>query len=312
MRKKLYLFLSIAMGICLMGAVPAFADEAGTDAANEAQMDLPSVPMGEEVPDFSYTTIDGETFTLSEVLKEKQAALVNFFKVDCTFCIEEFPVFEKLSQKYSEKLGIIALDSLPGDTEEDVKELREEENVKIPLAMETDRKLSEFIPYEGYPCTVIIDRFGKLVFYQDYDFKDDKTLEEVLSAILADDYKGGYSVANQYNNELLKMLEANLGPASKQDAAEKGYIVEVVDQDGNGVPGVAVNFCSDNQGKCMMNFTDDKGAIIFRDLPEESYHVQVLAVPEGYSYEDPLEAHTTEQYNELRSGGGVTLVIHKD
>ena len=61
--------------------------------------------------------------------------------------------------------------------------------------------------------------------------------------------------------------------------ADDGYQVQVLDQDGYPVQGVAVQFCSDVQ--CMMAKTDENGIAVF-DAPAGSYTIHLLKVPTGY------------------------------
>ncbi len=56
---------------------------------------------------------------------------------------------------------------------------------------------------------------------------------------------------------------------------QKAYVIHVVDQDGNPVEEVTVNFCTDTA--CT---------------PEE------VDVPEGYSYDESFDMYTTAEYGE--------------
>ena len=55
--------------------------------------------LGSVMHDFTVTTIDGETFTLSEVLKEKKAVLLNFWYTECSWCVTEFPLMQKAYER---------------------------------------------------------------------------------------------------------------------------------------------------------------------------------------------------------------------
>ena len=82
------------------------------------------------------------------------------------------------------------------------------------------------------------------------------------------------------------------GPAGETATAEAGtegvYTVTVVDQDGTPVPGVYVNFCTDET--CQPVQSDENGVITFTGEPD-AYHLQILTVPEGYGFEADFEAY---------------------
>ncbi len=75
---------------------------------------------------------------------------------------------------------------------------------------------------------------------------------------------------------------------------QKAYVIHVVDQDGNPVEEVTVNFCTDTA--CTPEETDEAGMIAFEGEPRE-YHVQIVDVPEGYSYDESFDMYTTLAQN---------------
>lgn len=70
------------------------------------------------------------------------------------------------------------------------------------------------------------------------------------------------------------------------DDGKKTYTVTILDQDGNPVAGVSVQFCDENNTCQLPVKTNDQG-IVSKRLPEMVYHV-TLTLPEGYSC-DTLE-----------------------
>ena len=79
-----------------------------------------------------------------------------------------------------------------------------------------------------------------------------------------------------------------------QDAPQ-AYVVRVVDQYGDPVPGVFVNFCTDTT--CTVARGDDTGAIVFEGEPQV-YHVQMLKAPQGYSFDAGFDFYTGSGYGE--------------
>ena len=84
-RAPLMLLLTLVLSLCLTAAGSA-----------ETQQDL----IGTQMPDFTVTAIDGETYTFSEVLLEKELVLINIFATWCPPCAMEFPAMEEAYQQY--------------------------------------------------------------------------------------------------------------------------------------------------------------------------------------------------------------------
>lgn len=80
------------------------------------------------------------------------------------------------------------------------------------------------------------------------------------------------------------------------------YRVITVDESGDPVKGVTIQFCSDTL--CLMGETGDDGIAVFEDQEEGAYTAHVYAVPEGYA-EDEKEYDMPETY------GDITITIGK-
>ncbi len=94
----------------------------------------------------------------------------------------------------------------------------------------------------------------------------------------------------------------NGGDAAGEDAPQ-AYILHVVDQYGEPVPGLRANFCTD--AACAMTVSDEDGTIVFTGEPDV-YHVQLLRAPEGYSFDSGFELYIGREYGQWR------LCIRKD
>lgn len=106
----------------------------------------------------------------------------------------------------------------------------------------------------------------------------------------------GYEVGWRY-------AEGETLAAMVAEGGEVTYTVRVVDQDGNPVPGVYVNFCTDEL--CELTQSDDGGVIAFTGAPY-AYHLQILKVPEDYAFDDTAEVYTEP------NGGEMTLEVVRE
>ena len=111
--------------------------------------------------------------------------------------------------------------------------------------------------------------------------RDEKVIDAYVQYLNAGDQHARW----EYAEETAEL------PADGQNA----YVIHVVDQDGNPVEEVTVNFCTDMT--CTPQETDEAGMISFEGEPYE-YHVQIVDVPEGYSYDENFDMYTTAEYGE--------------
>ncbi|MBR5960709.1 MAG: redoxin domain-containing protein [Clostridia bacterium] len=386
--------------------------------------------LGQPFMDFTATDTEGNTFSLSEALKDHEAVLVNIWATWCGPCQAEFPDLEKAYQEYKDKVAFIALSYDENDTVEMIEEFRKNYSLTLPMGRDEGSALYNYVAQYGVPTTVVIDRFGNTGFMRLGAFSSADDIGNVLDRFLGDDYKetktvygipkkaatraypvssgravyvdndnmkmanfhiegidepivayvveddvahmrfeidetddaldmiyyddaiqdrvdfkdildpergafvyeqkikgpeGENFVLNLVNNvggnstcdpiqfflikgedhieeaaEYIRSLEydvkwefADEKPAEK--AAKKAYVLHVKDQDGNPVPGVSVNFCTD--AACTMQQSDENGLITF-DGAQENYHVQILKAPEGYSFDKDFEMYTGKTYSE--------------
>ena len=385
--------------------------------------------LGKPFMDFTAADTEGNTFTLSEALKDHEAVLLNIWATWCGPCQSEFPDLEKAYQQYKDKVAFIALSYDDGDTNEKIAAFKEEYNLTFPMGRDEGSALYNYVAQYGVPTTVVIDRFGNTGFLRLGSFNTAEEVGNVLDRYLGDDYtetavltkipKQGttraYPVSSRalyVDNENVKKFHFTLSGADKplpvyvvndqtahlrftissaddaadmmyyddakvarvdlpdildaqrnvfaydqvlespegvpylyglyynvggdgdpdlmefflvekeenledvaaylrsmdyevtwEEAAEepaqapeqKAYVIHVLDQDGNPVPGAAVNFCTD--AACTMAQGGEDGVITFDGAPE-NYHVQILRVPEGYSFDQAFELYTGETYGE--------------
>lgn len=385
--------------------------------------------LGKPFMDFTAADTEGNTFTLSEALKDHEAVLLNIWATWCGPCQSEFPDLEKAYQKYKDKVAFIALSYDDGDTNEKIAAFKEDYNLTFPMGRDEGSALYNYVAQYGVPTTVVIDRFGNTGFLRLGSFNTAEEVGNVLDRYLGDDYtetavltkipkKGttrAYPVSARalyVDNENVKKFNFTLSGADKplpvyvvndqtahlrftissaddaadmmyyddakvarvdlpdildaqrnafaydqvlespegvpylyglyynvggdgdpdlmefflvekeenledvaaylrsmdyevtwEEAAEepaqapeqKAYVIHVLDQDGNPVPGAAVNFCTD--AACTMAQGGEDGVITFDGAPE-NYHVQILKVPEGYSFDQAFELYTGETYGE--------------
>lgn len=121
---------------------------------------LESLPVGTEVgeraPEFTGTTVDGETVSLSDY--RGKIVLVNDFATWCGPCLFETPHLVDLYHEQMDDIAILGLNILEQD--EDVAAYQAQFNIPYPLLLDPDGKLTEIYSPIGLPTTWFIDEHG--------------------------------------------------------------------------------------------------------------------------------------------------------
>ena len=144
--------------------------------------------LGDIIRDFSFMTSDGETtFTLSEVLKDKDAVLINFWYSTCGPCASEFPYMQSAYEKYKDSIEIIALNNYAGDNENTVKTYKQDMGLTFPVAKDYTRLGSAF-NLSGYPTSIMIDRYGTICLIEVGALTSEKPFIALFDHFIADNY----------------------------------------------------------------------------------------------------------------------------
>ena len=170
----IFLLLLLALVLCI-----------GTATAEETESIL-----GKPFPDFTVTDTEGNTFTLSEALKDHEAVLINFWATWCDPCKSEFPMMNEVYREYKDKVAFIALSKEKKDTLEKIGAFRQDQGLEFPMGRDEDQKLISWVePSPSIPKTVVVDRYGNAVFFHEGAFSSAREIRAVLNAFLGDGYQ---------------------------------------------------------------------------------------------------------------------------
>jgi peroxiredoxin len=125
--------------------------------------------VGDQVPDFAFKTIDGESYTMSE-LKGKTVLLV-FFATWCAPCMKELPQIEsKIWQKYkSDDFMVVALGR--EHSMEEMTTFNTKKGFTFKLGPDPERKIYSQFFKKYIPRNVLINKEGKII-YQKQGFRE--------------------------------------------------------------------------------------------------------------------------------------------
>lgn len=120
---------------------------------------------GSVMYDFTLTTLktnarESETITLSGLLKEYKAVILNFWYVNCQFCNYEFPGMEAAYKDFKDDVAIIAINpARQGDTDEQVRSYANSRGLTFYVARD-GAGLADMFNVTAFPTTVVIDPDG--------------------------------------------------------------------------------------------------------------------------------------------------------
>jgi cytochrome c biogenesis protein CcmG, thiol:disulfide interchange protein DsbE len=136
--------------------------------------------IGDEAPDFSLVSTDGETVRLSEL--RGRPVIVNFWASWCVPCIEEFPLLRDAAEQHAdEDLAIVGV--IFDDGPEAAAAFMEEHAGAWPAVMDPGMEVAAAYGVFGPPETYFIGRDGRIVARQIGQFSE-RSLDEKLAAII--------------------------------------------------------------------------------------------------------------------------------
>ena len=207
---------------------------AGTAAAEEGIL-------GKAFPDFTVTDTQGNSFTLSEALKDHEAVLINIWATWCPPCEREFPDLNNAFEQYGDRVAFIALSCEDNDTPEKIEEYRTAHGITFPMGRD-EAGLMAYTGSNGIPVTVIVDRFGNAVFERIGSFNNAGEITRTLDAFLGESYtetvalKGvpadtSTRVFPVAANRALVIENENVKPALLHIQGEPDYLCYVIPDD---------------------------------------------------------------------------------
>lgn len=121
--------------------------------------------LGDVMYDFSVTTSDGGTFTLSEVLQEKELVMINFWATWCGPCKSEFPAMNNAYIDYQDSVGIIAISTT--DTMSQVVDFKSQNGLQFDMTSnsESGANVAGMFNTAAIPVSIFVDRYGVVSFY---------------------------------------------------------------------------------------------------------------------------------------------------
>jgi peroxiredoxin len=142
--------------LCVLGPAWIFVSRAPGDGTESSHSLPPAPAVGHPAPDITATTLDGETFTLSE-LRGKPVVL-NFWATWCPPCRAELPELQAAAERYDGEVVIAGVNqSEPADA---VRAFASQLGLNFVVPLDADGAVSRLYGVRSLPTTFFIDRQG--------------------------------------------------------------------------------------------------------------------------------------------------------
>jgi len=159
--------LAAALALAVAVPAPAPADSAGGPAA---------------APQFALTGRGGRDVSLAQY--RGQVVMINFWASWCGPCRQEMPLLESIYKRYK-KLGFTLLGVNVEPDSDAADEWLKVTPVSFPILYDKDSKVSKLYEVAGMPCTVIIDRSGKLrILHRGYKPGDENAYLDSIRSLI--------------------------------------------------------------------------------------------------------------------------------
>lgn len=149
--------------------------------------------LGDMMVDFSVTDPEGTVYTLSELLAQKDAVVLNFWYISCAPCKMEFPYLQEAYERYSNSIEVLAMNPVNAD-DGDIAQYKSDMGLSFPV-VKCDLAWEKMMQIVGYPTTVVVDKNGTIALIHTGSIPSAETFEAIF-AYFTDDNYDGVPVAN--------------------------------------------------------------------------------------------------------------------
>lgn len=120
--------------------------------------------VGSPVPDFTLTTLDGETLSLAAL--EDRILFINFWATWCEPCEREMPALQALQEGFPpERVRVIGItDPTASQTEAQIRDFLDTYAITFPVVLSSELALYQAFNVLQIPVTYIVDEAGIVRF----------------------------------------------------------------------------------------------------------------------------------------------------
>ena len=128
-----------------------------------------------------------QQYSVSNLLENKRAVVINFWFENCGPCKAEFPYMQEAYEKYQDEIEILAVNPYDGN-EESVAKYKETLGLAFPVA-KADVVWAQAYNIQACPTTIVIDRYGVVSFMHSGIVPSTEEFEKLFEYFVSDEYE---------------------------------------------------------------------------------------------------------------------------
>lgn len=140
------------------------------------------ISIGNNVPDFTLTTFDGEQISLKD--HQGKVVVINFWASWCKPCEQEAAELEEAWLYYKPHGDVVFLGVDYVDTETEAMAYLEKFNISYPNGPDLGTRISQAFRISGVPETYIVGRDGNLAYALKGPFTSLAQIKEAIDPLL--------------------------------------------------------------------------------------------------------------------------------
>ena len=171
--------------------------------------------LGDVMHDFTVTTSDGNSYTLSQVLEEKRMVLLNFWYDGCGPCQAEFPVMQNAYVEQKAKADLVSILAVSIHSGDNVSAYKADMGLTFDMAEYNDL-VSQFT-IGAVLVSIVIDRYGVISYWHlgsmtaksDFTGLFDKFIgDNYIQTVLDSNYNGSGNTGTEEEEQVLPNVSA--------------------------------------------------------------------------------------------------------
>lgn len=117
--------------------------------------------LGSPAPNFILPNLAGEKVELAGLVNQKPTLLV-FWATWCPSCVEEVPILNRWSEKYS---GLQILGVNVEEPAARVRAFRDRQKIRYPVLLDEKGDVAHQYGLVGIPATILLAKGGRVIYY---------------------------------------------------------------------------------------------------------------------------------------------------